>query len=268
MLDFQTISTFTSVAARLNGKEIHRKGTTVHRIYTHFFIARKHFHKMRYSQGRKNINTRFKGWRDTLQGSTKPIGRSHETHAQQLRKPWPSRRKEMDPCSKRETCTRKNRHGDFPFTAAQTASSSVRQSMRRQLITPFSSLRDVRTFSRKINYKIILDIILASVNFKITRFVETEPPFVIRCMWPAFDSSYVQWGRLFKIPPIYISWRKQIQQSKHRIRLNLSKTMDKVWHVRSEVFTAVTIKNGVFWDVTPCSFCNNRRFGGTYRLQH
>jgi hypothetical protein len=33
--------------------------------------------------------------------------------------------------------------------------------------------------------------------------------------------------------------------------------------VRFEVFTAVTMKNGVFWDVTSCGFCNNRRFGGT-----
>jgi hypothetical protein len=33
--------------------------------------------------------------------------------------------------------------------------------------------------------------------------------------------------------------------------------------VRSEVFTAVTMKNGVFWDVTPCGLCKNRRFGGT-----
>jgi hypothetical protein len=23
------------------------------------------------------------------------------------------------------------------------------------------------------------------------------------------------------------------------------------------------VKNGVFWDVTPCGFCRNRRFGGT-----
>jgi hypothetical protein len=26
------------------------------------------------------------------------------------------------------------------------------------------------------------------------------------------------------------------------------------------------IKNGVFWDVTPCGSCKNRRFGGTSRL--
>jgi hypothetical protein len=33
--------------------------------------------------------------------------------------------------------------------------------------------------------------------------------------------------------------------------------------VRFEVFTAVTMKNGVFWDVTPCGSCKNRRFRGT-----
>jgi hypothetical protein len=26
------------------------------------------------------------------------------------------------------------------------------------------------------------------------------------------------------------------------------------------------MKNGVFWDVTPCGSCKNRRFGGTYRI--
>jgi hypothetical protein len=37
---------------------------------------------------------------------------------------------------------------------------------------------------------------------------------------------------------------------------------------RLEVFTAVTMKNGVFWDVTPCGSCKSRRFGGTKRLLH
>jgi hypothetical protein len=39
-------------------------------------------------------------------------------------------------------------------------------------------------------------------------------------------------------------------------------------HVRFEVFTVVTMKNGVFWVVTPCGSCKNRRFGGTLRLLH
>jgi hypothetical protein len=34
-------------------------------------------------------------------------------------------------------------------------------------------------------------------------------------------------------------------------------------YVKFEVFTAVTMKNGVFRDVTPCGSCKNRRFGGT-----
>jgi hypothetical protein len=33
--------------------------------------------------------------------------------------------------------------------------------------------------------------------------------------------------------------------------------------VRFKVFTAVTMKNAVFWDVTPCGSCKNRRLGGT-----
>jgi hypothetical protein len=30
-------------------------------------------------------------------------------------------------------------------------------------------------------------------------------------------------------------------------------------HVRFEVFTAVTMKNGIFWVVMPCGYCKNRR---------
>jgi hypothetical protein len=30
-----------------------------------------------------------------------------------------------------------------------------------------------------------------------------------------------------------------------------------------EVFTAVTMKNGVFWDVMPCGSCKHRHIGGT-----
>jgi hypothetical protein len=37
----------------------------------------------------------------------------------------------------------------------------------------------------------------------------------------------------------------------------------KLKHVRFEVFTAVTMNNVVFWDVTPCASCKNRHFGVT-----
>jgi hypothetical protein len=42
--------------------------------------------------------------------------------------------------------------------------------------------------------------------------------------------------------------------------------MDNINNVRFEGFTAVTMKNVAFWNVAPCSFCLNRRFGGTYLL--
>jgi hypothetical protein len=37
-------------------------------------------------------------------------------------------------------------------------------------------------------------------------------------------------------------------------------------YVRFEVITVVTMKNGVFWVVTPRGSCKNRRFGGTLSL--
>jgi hypothetical protein len=39
--------------------------------------------------------------------------------------------------------------------------------------------------------------------------------------------------------------------------------VNNVKRVRFEVFTAVTMKKGVFCDVTPRGSCKNRRFGGT-----
>jgi hypothetical protein len=33
-----------------------------------------------------------------------------------------------------------------------------------------------------------------------------------------------------------------------------------------EVFTALTMKNAILWDVMLCGSCKNRRFGGTFRF--
>jgi hypothetical protein len=37
---------------------------------------------------------------------------------------------------------------------------------------------------------------------------------------------------------------------------------------RFEVFTAMTMKNAVLWDVTPCGSCKNRRFRESWCLHH
>jgi hypothetical protein len=36
----------------------------------------------------------------------------------------------------------------------------------------------------------------------------------------------------------------------------------KRYYVRFEVFTAMIIKNIIFWDMTPCGSCKDGRFGG------
>jgi hypothetical protein len=41
-----------------------------------------------------------------------------------------------------------------------------------------------------------------------------------------------------------------------------------MYHVRFEGFTVLTMKNAVFWDVTPRDSLKNRRFGGTCLLYH
>jgi hypothetical protein len=47
------------------------------------------------------------------------------------------------------------------------------------------------------------------------------------------------------------------------MEIGLVLKMHKRIYVRFEDFTAVTTKNGVFWEVKPCGSCKNRRFGGT-----
>jgi hypothetical protein len=52
------------------------------------------------------------------------------------------------------------------------------------------------------------------------------------------------------------------QTNKQVNKLNYVRTI----YTRVEVFTAVTMKKAIFWDVAPCRNGVNRRFGGTYRL--
>jgi hypothetical protein len=74
--------------------------------------------------------------------------------------------------------------------------------------------------------------------------------------------------------PITSMWNKEElpDQSKESIIVPIHKTGDKTdcnnyrgisllstsYNVRFEVFTAVTMKNGVFWVVTPCGYCKNQ----------
>jgi hypothetical protein len=43
----------------------------------------------------------------------------------------------------------------------------------------------------------------------------------------------------------------------------MQRPLDLDGFIRFEVFTAVTMKNVVFWDIMLCGCCKNQRFGGT-----
>jgi hypothetical protein len=65
-------------------------------------------------------------------------------------------------------------------------------------------------------------------------------------------------------PPPHTHSNSKIHPLKPEFHLETSKNSPQnIILVRLEVFTAVTMKNGVLWDVTPRGACKNRRFGGT-----
>jgi hypothetical protein len=49
---------------------------------------------------------------------------------------------------------------------------------------------------------------------------------------------------------------------RHKCLSCLVHTVSNTVYIRFEVFTAVTMKKAVFWDVAPCRSGVNRRFGG------
>jgi hypothetical protein len=69
--------------------------------------------------------------------------------------------------------------------------------------------------------------------------------------------------RLYCGASLTITEGTKIRPRKKRLRIEEVEVRSEEGHVRFEVFTAVTMRNGVRWDVTPCSSCKNRRFGGT-----
>jgi hypothetical protein len=89
------------------------------------------------------------------------------------------------------------------------------------------------------------------------------PHCTLSQLWPILSSRGNQWLAGNK-------WQANSALSMSNCRaahLRISSGRCNLTHaknyVRFEVFTAVTMKSGVFWDITPCGSCNIRRFGGT-----
>jgi hypothetical protein len=76
-------------------------------------------------------------------------------------------------------------------------------------------------------------------------------------MFSIATSDTVIYMRLFSVVSSNVIYKHAYQMIPYTGKMNV---------VRFEVFTAVTMKNAVFWDMTPCRSCVNRRFGGTYHL--
>jgi hypothetical protein len=89
----------------------------------------------------------------------------------------------------------------------------------------------------------------------------------------------VFWSALFS--PLYLGALKCVVHSRARDTDSYWYTsLPDIWeqfnvvrfstfvHLRFEVFTAVTMKNAIFLEVTPCNSCKNSHFSGTYRLLH
>jgi hypothetical protein len=62
---------------------------------------------------------------------------------------------------------------------------------------------------------------------------------------------------------VYTGSKRIVKATIFRRQLYSGDKSNKNGPVSFEVFTVVTMKNGVFWDVMPCGSCKNRRFGGT-----
>jgi hypothetical protein len=94
-----------------------------------------------------------------------------------------------------------------------------------------------------------------------THYVSTtEPSRLMLCkIWGFHGSDYEECRLLGYKNPVLTSQETHYFSATESSQLML---------VRFEVFTAVTMENAVFWDVTQCGSCKNRRFGGTHHLHH
>jgi hypothetical protein len=78
---------------------------------------------------------------------------------------------------------------------------------------------------------------------------------------PAFETCSLAFRTLEEKRSLTSQWWRSLEEGQW-----WRSFWNDVCGVRFEVSTAVTMKNGAFWDVTPRGSCKNRRFGGIQRL--
>jgi hypothetical protein len=132
----------------------------------------------------------------------------------------------------------------------------------------------------RLNRNIIREVSKSSDEFLLLLASDREISFIV--LITKFESLYTcsskPKGRKTLIDQVNMSYPSkwgQNSQNKNIIR-EVSKSSGKCLYtlpsrgavtklilVWFEVFTTVTMKNAVFWDVAPCRSCVNRRFGAT-----
>jgi hypothetical protein len=99
-------------------------------------------------------------------------------------------------------------------------------------------------------------------NRAIRRICNISDRFVRSCKnWKSLSCKKKVW--------IIISMSKSgniLEVKRSIVDYNICNLQNNAYNVRFEAFTAVTMKNVVFWDVALCRTWVDRRFGGTYLL--
>jgi hypothetical protein len=98
--------------------------------------------------------------------------------------------------------------------------------------------------------------------YSAVRIVIRDSIFAFHPIQRGFAILYIYWNNWVSISERRRKriWQNNIKVNKNNFRLWIG--LNWFCDVRFEVFTTVTMKNGVFLDVTPCGSCKNWRFWG------
>jgi hypothetical protein len=100
------------------------------------------------------------------------------------------------------------------------------------------------------SYKILSNILLSRLSPYIDEIIGDD-----QCGFRRNGSTTDQ---IFCIHQI-LEKKWEYNETVHQLFVDFKKAYDSV---RREILYNILIENGVFWDVTPCGSCKNRRFGG------
>jgi hypothetical protein len=97
-----------------------------------------------------------------------------------------------------------------------------------------------------------------------TSLIDNDKSLIAYETWRAVwyqHSAETRWRKLMQWPII------QHNDFNRKDYTNFPSQLLRIWS-SSDMIRKIIMKNGVFWDVTPCGSFNNWNFGEAYRLHH